>query len=151
MYTYDTGWRRPAGCLELQVIFRKRATNYRARLRKMTYTYDHRPSMYTYDTGKPRPIGCHFFIGHFPQKSPTISGSFAENEVQLIRHHMYTRDTGWQKPIGCLKLQVIFRKRAIYYGALLRKITYEDKASYGSSPPCNICPIGHIWNAQHPI
>jgi len=32
-----TGWRRPMGCLTLQVIFRKRATNYRARLRKMTY------------------------------------------------------------------------------------------------------------------
>jgi len=25
-----TGWRRPIGCLKLQIIFRKRATNYRA-------------------------------------------------------------------------------------------------------------------------
>jgi len=32
-----TGWRRPIGCLKLQVILRKRATNYRAHLRKMTY------------------------------------------------------------------------------------------------------------------
>jgi len=32
----STGWRRPVGCLKLQVIFRKRATNYRALLRKMT-------------------------------------------------------------------------------------------------------------------
>ena len=32
-----TGWRRPIGCLKLQVIFRKRATNYRALSRKMTY------------------------------------------------------------------------------------------------------------------
>ena len=31
-----TGWRRPIGCLKLQVIFCKRATNYRALLRKMT-------------------------------------------------------------------------------------------------------------------
>jgi len=31
-----TGWRRPIGCLKLQVIFRERATNYRALLRKMT-------------------------------------------------------------------------------------------------------------------
>jgi len=31
-----TAWRRPVGCLELQVIFRKRTTNYRALLRKMT-------------------------------------------------------------------------------------------------------------------
>jgi len=32
-----TGWRRPIGCLKLQVIFRKRATNYRALFREMTY------------------------------------------------------------------------------------------------------------------
>jgi len=44
--------------------------------------------------------------------------------------------TGWRRPIGCLKLQVIFRKRATDYRALLRKITYEDKASYDSTPLC---------------
>jgi len=43
---------------------------------------------------------------------------------------------GWRRPIGCLKVQVIFRKRATNYRALLRKMTYEDKASNGSSPPC---------------
>jgi len=32
-----TGWRRPLGCLKLQVIFRKRATNYRALWQKTTY------------------------------------------------------------------------------------------------------------------
>ena len=31
-----TGWRRPIGCLKLQVSFRKRATYRRALLRKMT-------------------------------------------------------------------------------------------------------------------
>ena len=37
MRTHDsTGWRRPIGCLKLQVMFRKRATNLRALLRKMT-------------------------------------------------------------------------------------------------------------------
>ena len=34
-------------------------------------------------------------------------------------------------------MQVSFRKRAIDYGALLRKMTYPDKASYGSSTPCS--------------
>jgi len=43
--------------------------------------------------------------------------------------------TGWRRLMGCLKLQVIC-KRATNYRAFLRKMTYEDKASYGSSPPC---------------
>jgi len=43
----DTGWRRPIECLKLQVIFRQRATDYRAFLRKTTYknkaSYDSTP------------------------------------------------------------------------------------------------------------
>jgi len=35
---FDTGWRWPIGCLKLQVIFRKRATNCKALSRKMTCT-----------------------------------------------------------------------------------------------------------------
>jgi len=34
--TCHTGWRRRTGCLKLQVIFRKRASNYRVLLRKIT-------------------------------------------------------------------------------------------------------------------
>ena len=44
--------------------------------------------------------------------------------------------TGWQRPIGRLKLQVIFRKRATKFRALLRKMTYKDKALYGFWSPC---------------
>ena len=36
-----------------------------------------------YDTEWRRCIECHIFIGHCPQKSPVINGSFAENDVRL--------------------------------------------------------------------
>ena len=44
--------------------------------------------------------------------------------------------TGWQRCIRCLKFQVSFRKRATNCRARWRKISYKDKASYGSLPPC---------------
>jgi len=36
-----TEWRRPIGCLKLQVIFRKKNTNYRALLQKLTSKIRH--------------------------------------------------------------------------------------------------------------
>jgi len=44
--------------------------------------------------------------------------------------------TGWQRLVGSPKLQIIFHKRATKYRSLLRKMTYKDKLSYESSPPC---------------
>ena len=40
--------------------------------------------------------------------------------------------TGWRRLVGCLTWQVIFHKRATNYRALLRKMTYEDKAYHYS-------------------
>jgi len=97
---------------------------------------------------------------YFPPKSPIISGSLAERDLQLkasygsslsriieSHHSLFARieyvcdtahtfDERWRRPIGCLKLQVISCKGATNHRALWRKMTYKDKASYGSLPPC---------------
>jgi len=56
--------------------------------------------------------------------------------IELMLSELSAFTTVWRRPIGCLKLQVIFRKRATNYRALLQKMTYKDKASYGSLLPC---------------
>ena len=38
---------------------------------------------FAFSTDWRQPIGCFILIGHFLQKSPTISGSFAERDLQL--------------------------------------------------------------------
>jgi len=56
--------------------------------------------------------------------------------------------TGWRRSIGCLKLQVSFPSRPTNYRALLWRMTYKDKASYGSSPLCTIVALEqtiHTW------
>ena len=64
--------------------------------------------------------------------------------------HVYMRGitrsmrTGWRRLIGSPKLQIIFHKRATKYRALLRKMTYKDKGSYESSPPCTRM-YAHVW------
>jgi len=65
-------------------------------------------------------------------------------EVLILKRDLYDSSiratwlfgTGWRRLVGCLKLQVIFRKRATNYRALLRKITYAENPSYHSTPPC---------------
>ena len=65
--------------------------------------------------------------------------------------HIIAHATGWRRPMECLKLHVIFRKRATNYRALLRKMSYKNKASCESMPPCNTAShvqsevVGYAW------
>ena len=56
--------------------------------------------------------------------------------ISLNSYVIWHIHTGWQRLTGSFKLQIIFHKRATKYRSLLRKITYKDKGSYESSPPC---------------
>jgi len=65
------------------------------------------------------------------------------NMCQCI--YIYT-STGWRRLIGSPKLQIIFHKRATKYRAILQKMTYKDKGSYESSPPCTYrCMHSYIY------
>jgi len=107
------------------------------------------------DTGWQRLIGCMSrllkIIGLFCKRALQKRWYFAKETYNLIIEYSYNAqktcilgirvlhliDTGWQRPIGCIKLRVIFGKRATNYRPLLRKITYKDRAAYGSSPLCS--------------
>ena len=71
--------------------------------------------------------------------------------VEFFWFHKNTQATcnkGWRRPIGCLEVQVIFRKRATNCRALLWIMTYEDKASYGSPPPCTTLFLKHSFKSR---
>jgi len=46
-------------------------------------------------------------------------------QVQFLKSQL--AGTGWRRLIGCFELQVVLRKRATIYWALLRKVTYKDR------------------------
>jgi len=86
----------------------------------------------------------HLFYRALLQKRPIILRSLLiiATPYECI-HTLYLTCLYYRvrRPTGCLKLQVIFRKRATSYRALLRKMTCTGKASYGSSLPCSVFPL----------
>jgi len=116
-----------------------------------------------------RCVTCLIFIGHFPQKSPMSSGSFAESDVQLkasygssSRIFACRRDVGgedsWRRPIGCLFAPLVSSTgspRGDPYRALLRKMTYKDNiiGLFCGKWPIKIStgrPCPQTCNLRHP-
>ena len=61
----------------------------------------------------------------------------ADTDTDIDTDLRSNEGTGWRRLIGSSNLQIIFHKRATKYRSLLQKMTYEDKGSYESSPPCS--------------
>jgi len=151
---YGSVWLTTPYSLKLQVVFRKRATNYSAK--EPLITEFHRQYGFSWltthsilswlTTGRPRILGCIIFIGHFPQKSPIISGSFAEKDLQLKASH-----GSWLTMHSLLcesfpKLQVVFRKRATNYRALLREMACKERVFPDSLRIRYFHRLYHSWS-----
>ena len=140
--TWRTGWRRPIECLKLHVIFCRRATRKRALIGLFCGKW---PIKIRHPMGLRHPWSANNEACHFRKSHVTLKNEACHLKMSHVA-------VGWvisRKNGAChfrmcfrlhnrlfrVKLQVIFRKRATDYRALLWKMTYKDKASYGSSPP----------------
>ena len=97
--------------------------------------------MFTYKS-RTSDLTSHFCVSCLCRKSTTLYRTYIHihRKLTYLQHRIYScekdDDTGWRRLIGSPKLQIIFHKRATKYRSLLRKMTYKDKGSYESSPPC---------------
>ena len=65
------------------------------------------------------------------------------HRIPSVARLLYWSLVSHYRCIGCLKLHMTFDERATKHRALLRKMTYKDKASYGSLPPCAMQDNAH--------
>ena len=67
------------------------------------------------------------------------------HRIPSVARLLYWSLVSHYRCIGCLKLHVTFDERAAKHRALLRKITYKDKAFYDSTPPCSTSSRGQTF------
>jgi len=119
--------------LKIIGLFCKRALSKRPYSAKETYNFKE-------PTNRSQPIQCtaHFpcFRNHISAKDPHISANDKTSDTGVKQQECAVHCTRRRRLKGYLKLQVIFRKRATDYRALLQKIICRDNASYGTKPPC---------------
>jgi len=128
--------------LKLQVIFRKRATNYRALLRTHTWiTVNLRRPFRVSSSTERAVLFCDNTIIHYIVTTQSYT---------IMYNDVYSNSCVcvcvWLCDCDCVKLQVIFRKRATNYRALLRTHTcYKMYCQYNAWLYCHTHTHTHTW------